>query len=66
MNASSRTGDQRNSCELSKGRRGDNTLDNSFVLDESWFVRPKKDLRSVQLLGVGNLDMASVVSLLIA
>ncbi len=35
-----------------------------FVLEASWLVRLKKEQRSVRLLGVGNLSMASVMSLL--
>ena len=34
-----------------------------LVLEASWFMRPKKEWRSVQLLGVGNCAMASVMSL---
>ena len=45
---------------ISKGSRGDNTLDNSFVLDENWLVRQKKDQRSVRLhrgCAVGGLQI---------
>ena len=35
-----------------------------FVLDAYWFMRPKKDPKSIRLLGTGNLRMASVTSLL--
>ena len=35
-----------------------------LVLDANWFVKPKNDLRSVRLPGVGKVDMAAVMSLL--
>ena len=44
---------------LNRERSGASVSAMLFVLDASWLTRPKKDLRSVRLLGVGNLDMAS-------
>lgn len=31
------------------------------VLAESWFANPKKERRSVRLVGVGKLEMAAVI-----
>ena len=68
MNASSWVGVHTKSFrELSKRGSGASTVANSFVLKASWLTNPKKDLRSVRLLGVGNFDnfdIASVISLL--
>ena len=47
---------------LSNGRSGANTFAMSLVLEESWLTRPKKERRSVRMLGVGNCAIASVMS----
>ena len=65
MNASLWTGVHTKSLwVLSKGHSGASIVVNSFVLDASWLTNPKNDLRSVRLLGIGNFDIASVISLL--
>ena len=46
---------------LRRGRSGANRLAIASVLVDSWLVSPKKERRSVWLLDVGNLDMASVM-----
>ena len=49
---------------LSRGLRGARMFDIWLMLDANWFVRPRNDLRSVRLPGVGKFDMAAVMSLL--
>ena len=44
-----------------KGRRGMSSPACVAVLADSWFARPTKDLRSVRLVGVGNLAMAVMI-----
>ena len=48
---------------LSMGRSEASTAASSFIIEASWLTKPKNDIRSVQLLGVGNFNMASVISL---
>ena len=48
---------------LSSGRSGASSPATDAVLAESWLTRPKKDRRSVRLVGVGKLDIASVIDL---
>ena len=47
---------------LSSGRSGASSPATDAVLAESWLTRPKKERRSVRLVGVGKLDIASGVS----
>ena len=56
MNALSNSGDHTNSFFVLK--RGRTRV---AVLAGSWFARPMNDRRSVRLLGVGNLAIASVI-----
>ena len=54
--------DHRNSFrELRSGHSGASTVARSLVLEASWFTRPQNERRSVRLLGVGKLAMASVM-----
>jgi len=46
---------------LSKGCSGVSSVEMVFVHADSWLTKPKKDRRSVQLVGVGNFEMASVI-----
>ena len=62
MNAWSSSDDQVNSFfVLRRGRRGVSSPASVAVLADSWFARPTKDRRSVRLVGVGNLAMASMI-----
>ena len=62
MNAWSSSDDQVNSFfVLRRGHRGVSSPASVAVLADSWFVRPTKDRRSVRLVGVGNLAMASMI-----
>ena len=59
------TGVQRKSFRvLRSGRSGTSAGASSFVQVVNWFVRPIKERRSVRLLGVGKLVIASTMSLL--
>ena len=49
---------------LSSGCSGANTYAMSLVLEVGWLTRPKKEQKSVRLLGVGNCAMALVMSVL--
>lgn len=51
--------------ELNSGRRGANAVVIFLVLEASWLTSPQKERKSVRLLGVGKLAMASVISELI-
>ena len=46
---------------LRRGRSGANRLATASVLLDSWLANPKKERRSVQLLGVGNWSIALVI-----
>ena len=62
VNAWSSLDDQLNSFfVLRRGRRGVSSPASVAVLADSWFARPTKDRRSVRLVGVKNLAMASMI-----
>ena len=50
--------------EVRRGHSGASVSARLFVLEDSWLVKPRKERRSDLLLGVGNLDTASVMWLL--
>ena len=64
QNAFSTSGDHMNSFfVLSSDRKGANRVARAAVLAESWLARPQNARRSVQLVGVGKLEIASVMDL---
>ena len=65
VNAWSMSGDHMNSFfVLSSGRMGAKRCASVSVLAESWLARPTNERRSVRLVGVGKLEIASVMDLL--
>ena len=48
---------------LRRDRRGECNEEIVLVEADNWLTNPKKDRRSVQLVGVGKLEMASVIDL---
>jgi len=62
VNALSCSDDHRNSFfVLSKGCNGSRSSATVAVLEDNWLTKPKKDQRSVQSVGTGNFDIASVI-----
>jgi len=59
----SSSGHMNSFLELSRGRRGANSPVMMDVFTDSWLTRPKKARRSVQFVGVGKFEIASVMDL---
>ena len=63
-NALSWLGDQMKSFfVLRRGRSGISKEETVLVEVDNWFTNPKKDRRSVRLVGVGKFEIASVIDL---
>ena len=46
---------------LRRGLSGVNNVATVLILEDNWLTSPKKERKSVRLVGMGNCDIASVM-----